>query len=169
MRLFGESLLEKTARQFSNLFSNETIRIATLLDPGLAFIFQKIVDKNNSLEFCTSFSVDIATENPLFGNHCSPAKSEYEEGLCRIGNDSYLTDVPAGCEELIGRLTLDHATNASELWKLYNITTIYGQLSIINSSIIGLSSLWKLKHIVNLSREYLYLCSSYLYGFESER
>lgn len=37
-RLFGKSLLEKTAKQFSTWFSDETIRIATLLDSRFALL-----------------------------------------------------------------------------------------------------------------------------------
>lgn len=61
MRLFGESLLEKPARQFSNSNSLiETIRIAALFDPGLVFVCQEILNKINSLDFCTSL-----LHNPL--------------------------------------------------------------------------------------------------------
>lgn len=87
---------------------------------------------------------------------CCPSDEPTEIGengelLCHIGNDSYLADVPGGCDELVGRLTLDHNANPVELWKLYNITTIFGQLTIKNTSFIGLSALWKLMCVVNLS------------------
>ncbi|VDO67790.1 unnamed protein product [Haemonchus placei] len=71
--------------------------------------------------------------------------------LCRIGNNSTLAAIPANCETLVGRLTLDHTTDLSQLWKLYNVTRIYGQLVIQNASITSLAALWKLEYIINLT------------------
>ncbi|VDO54822.1 unnamed protein product [Haemonchus placei] len=74
---------------------------------------------------------------------------------CRIRDNSTLATIPANCETLIGRLTIDHTTDLSHLWKLYNVTTIYGQLVIRNTSITCLAALWKLENVVNLTGSWL--------------
>ncbi|KAL6725234.1 hypothetical protein Aduo_007300 [Ancylostoma duodenale] len=50
-----------------------------------------------------------------------------------------------------GRLTIDHSSSDRDLWKLYNVSRIFGKLTIRNSSLVGFSSLWKLREIVNLA------------------
>ncbi|VDO78554.1 unnamed protein product [Haemonchus placei] len=68
---------------------------------------------------------------------------------CRIGGDSNLANIPANCGSLVGRLTIDNTTNSSELWKLFNVTAIYGQLHIKNASITGLAALWKVERVIS--------------------
>lgn len=38
MKPFGEMLLAKTTKYFANCFLDETVRMATLLDPRFAFV-----------------------------------------------------------------------------------------------------------------------------------
>ncbi|XGW15200.1 hypothetical protein V3C99_001022 [Haemonchus contortus] len=68
---------------------------------------------------------------------------------CRIGTDSNLANIPANCGSLVGRLTIDNTTDPSELWKLFNVTAIYGQLHIKNASITGLAALWKVERVIS--------------------
>ncbi|KAL6725236.1 hypothetical protein Aduo_007301 [Ancylostoma duodenale] len=77
--------------------------------------------------------------------------SESIEHVCRIGDTASLDTIPAHCQTFVGRLTIDHRSLNETLWKLYNVTTIFGNLIIRNSSLAGLSSLWKLKEIINLA------------------
>ncbi|PIO76925.1 hypothetical protein TELCIR_00975 [Teladorsagia circumcincta] len=46
---------------------------------------------------------------------------------------------------------MDGTTDALELWKLFNVTTIYGQLLIRNASIEGLAALWRLERVISLT------------------
>ncbi|RCN44451.1 receptor L domain protein, partial [Ancylostoma caninum] len=76
--------------------------------------------------------------------------SESIEHVCRIGDSASLDTIPAYCETLVGRLTIDHRSLNADLWKLYNVTNIFGNLIIRNSSWEGFSPLWKLREITNL-------------------
>ncbi|XGW15192.1 hypothetical protein V3C99_001016, partial [Haemonchus contortus] len=103
---------------------------------------------NEMSSFIDSYYIDS-----IEGRICEGREST-EFGLnrsCRIGINSTLATIPANCETLIGRLTIDHTTDLSQLWKLYNVTTIYGQLVIRNTSITCLAALWKLVFVVNLT------------------
>ncbi|EYC19877.1 hypothetical protein Y032_0023g762 [Ancylostoma ceylanicum] len=71
--------------------------------------------------------------------------------ICRLANNATLSNLPASCSSITGQLTLDHTMDASDLWKLYNVTSIYGSLSVVNTSMIGLSPLWNLRRLCNPS------------------
>ncbi|VDP34067.1 unnamed protein product [Heligmosomoides polygyrus] len=86
------------------------------------------------------------------GRICEAGPTDIEPPTqCRIGNEGNLSSIPGECQSLIGRLTIDQSSSPYDFWKLYNITTIYGQLTVRNASIKGLSPLWKLTQIVNLA------------------
>ncbi|KAK5986619.1 hypothetical protein GCK32_009241 [Trichostrongylus colubriformis] len=106
----------------------------------------------SATELITLFSTDYV--NVVEGRICEETgwpQVETNETICRISNDSRLENIPANCGILIGQVSIDEATDSSQLWRLYNVTTILGQLTIRNSSIIGLAPLWKLKRIINLA------------------
>ncbi|KAK6745398.1 hypothetical protein RB195_011868 [Necator americanus] len=71
--------------------------------------------------------------------------------VCRIGEAATISNIPGNCQILVGDLTIDQSSPEEELWKLYNVTRIYGSLTIRNSSLIGFSSMWKLRDVYNLA------------------
>ncbi|RCN50165.1 receptor L domain protein, partial [Ancylostoma caninum] len=77
--------------------------------------------------------------------------SESVDHVCRVGDSASLASIPASCETLVGRITVDHSSSSEDVWKLYNVTRIFGKLTIRNSSLVGFSPLWKLRQIVNLA------------------
>ncbi|KHJ89001.1 receptor L domain protein [Oesophagostomum dentatum] len=89
--------------------------------------------------------------NRVEGRICTDIGSnETAEHVCRIGDMALLDSIPGDCYTLVGHLTIDYNSPKQELWKLYNVTRIYGSLTIRNTTLIGLSPFWKLVDIYNL-------------------
>ncbi|VDK43852.1 unnamed protein product [Cylicostephanus goldi] len=75
---------------------------------------------------------------------------ETVEDVCRIGKSAYLESLSGGCRTLVGNLILDQNAPSQDLWKLYNVTRIYGCLHISNTSLQNFAPLWKLVDIYTL-------------------
>ncbi|KAK6745404.1 hypothetical protein RB195_011872 [Necator americanus] len=79
-------------------------------------------------------------------------KVDYNEtSVCRLTNKSTSFNLPSNCRVIIGQLKLDNTTKITDLWKLYNVTSIYGSLEVVNTSLISFSPLWKLQRLCNPS------------------
>ncbi|VDO89270.1 unnamed protein product [Heligmosomoides polygyrus] len=73
--------------------------------------------------------------------------------VCQIAHDTDLASLPADCWIIVGGLILDNNTRPTDLWKLYNVTYIYGGLTVSNSTLTGFSPMWKVERIFNPSCE----------------
>lgn len=93
MRLFGESLLEKTAKRFSTWFSHETVRIDTLVDPCFAFL-ETIFSNSDGWSVChktedknSSFSSSPMQRNPFNFVFSFSEKDSADEGSSQKRNE----------------------------------------------------------------------------------
>ncbi|RCN50167.1 hypothetical protein ANCCAN_03772 [Ancylostoma caninum] len=85
-------------------------------------------------------------------SHFAEVETEdVKDRVCHIGNATSLSVVPDNCQTLVGHTTIDDQSRTEDLWKLYNVTTIYGGLTIRNSSLRSVSPLWQLSLIFNFA------------------
>ncbi|EYC19890.1 hypothetical protein Y032_0023g768 [Ancylostoma ceylanicum] len=80
-------------------------------------------------------------------------REEIEDRVCRIGNVTNVSVLPDDCHTLVGDLTIDEQSRPEDFWKLYNVTRIYGGLTIRNSSLKSFSPLWQLNGIYSFAED----------------
>ncbi|RCN50110.1 receptor L domain protein [Ancylostoma caninum] len=76
---------------------------------------------------------------------------EFEDRVCRVGIVTDLTVLPDNCHTLVGDLTIGDQSRTEDFWKLYNVTRLYGGLTIRNSSLRSFAPLWQLREIHNFA------------------
>ncbi|WKY03071.1 hypothetical protein Q1695_016398 [Nippostrongylus brasiliensis] len=121
---------------------------SSITDIMPAFTIQ--ISANPNLCFTTKELAVILSSFNVEKVQGSICKEEATDGVCHMGNDSTLSSIPGDCQTLVGRLTLDHSSSSSDLWKLYNVTSIFGQLVVRNSSLRTMSPLWMLSLLANI-------------------
>ncbi|KAL6725231.1 hypothetical protein Aduo_007297 [Ancylostoma duodenale] len=139
IRIEGNNVLQRLSWQGFQYLTSATIRITG--NPSLCYRTREVG------ALLSGWKIDV-----FDGKICEEVEiEEIEDRVCRIGNSTGLSVVPDDCHMLVGHIIIDDQSRTEDLWKLYNVTTIYGGLTIRNSSLGSVSPLWQLSLIFNFA------------------
>ncbi|EYC19889.1 hypothetical protein Y032_0023g767 [Ancylostoma ceylanicum] len=139
LRIEENNALERLSWHNLQYLTSATIRITG--NPNLCYTTREVG------ALLSAWKIDV-----FGGNICEDAQSEeVRDRACRIGTTANLSLVPNDCQTLVGHLIVNDQSRTEELWKLYNVTTIYGSLTIRNSSLRSVSPLWQLSEIFSFA------------------